>query len=152
MTKKAIRIGELLLAQKDECKHGEWMPWIEDNLVFSSRTARRYIDCFHRKMVGADQFASITDTLGEKPRHPELKSADKMSARDKQKAEDKIQSDRIAQLPDPFEPWTSTDVLLLFQNWWEATTKEVPHDFQVEVSEKIIEYLHSRYAQQFKVI
>ena len=32
---KAIRIGELLSEQKDSLKHGEFIPWIKDNLPFA---------------------------------------------------------------------------------------------------------------------
>jgi Protein of unknown function (DUF3102) len=35
----AIQIGELLVAQKKECPHGGWIPWIEANLSFSQATA-----------------------------------------------------------------------------------------------------------------
>ena len=40
---KAIKIGELLTEQKESLKHGEWGPWIEANLSFTSRTVRSYM-------------------------------------------------------------------------------------------------------------
>ena len=43
---KAIRVGELLTAQKAELKHGEWLPWLEANCGFTERTARNYIHVF----------------------------------------------------------------------------------------------------------
>jgi len=46
---KAIRIGELLSKAKDELKHGEFIPWIEKNLSFTDRTARRYIRIFENQ-------------------------------------------------------------------------------------------------------
>lgn len=39
----AIRCGELLAEQKAKLNHGEWIPWVENNLDFSDRHARRYI-------------------------------------------------------------------------------------------------------------
>jgi hypothetical protein len=42
----AIQIGELLVAQKKECGHGSWIPWIKANLSFDQRTARQYMSCF----------------------------------------------------------------------------------------------------------
>ncbi len=45
----AIRIGELLTAQKTELKHGEWLPWIENNLPFSKQTANRYMTAWDRR-------------------------------------------------------------------------------------------------------
>jgi hypothetical protein len=46
---KAIRIGELLAEQKAKLDHGEWTPWIEANLPFSYRSARRYITFFENR-------------------------------------------------------------------------------------------------------
>lgn len=40
---KAIQIGELLIQQKRALNHGEWIPWIQENLPFSDQTARNYI-------------------------------------------------------------------------------------------------------------
>ncbi len=45
---KAIRVGELLAAQKAELKHGEWIPWLEKNCPFSERTAQDYMR-FHAR-------------------------------------------------------------------------------------------------------
>jgi hypothetical protein len=41
--RKAIRIGELLTEQKQSLKHGEFAPWIKDNLPFTDRTAQMYM-------------------------------------------------------------------------------------------------------------
>ncbi len=46
---KAVRIGELLTAKKAELKHGEFIPWIKENLVFTDRTARNYMTLFENK-------------------------------------------------------------------------------------------------------
>ena len=35
----AIRIGELLTAEKQRLPHGAWLPWVEEHLPFSPRTA-----------------------------------------------------------------------------------------------------------------
>jgi hypothetical protein len=46
---KAIRIGELLTEQKASLKHGEWLPWIEENLPFDRATAANYMRLFDRR-------------------------------------------------------------------------------------------------------
>ncbi len=46
---KAIEIGELLSAKKEELKHGEFCLWIKDNLIFTDRTARNYMRLFENK-------------------------------------------------------------------------------------------------------
>jgi hypothetical protein len=43
---KAIRIGELLVEQKAESGHGNWIPWIEANLEFTRQTATTYIRAY----------------------------------------------------------------------------------------------------------
>lgn len=40
---KAIRIGKLLADQKSKLAHGEWLPWLESNVPFTSRTATNYM-------------------------------------------------------------------------------------------------------------
>jgi hypothetical protein len=39
----ARRAGELLLMAKAQREHGEWLPWVRDNLDFSVRTAQGYM-------------------------------------------------------------------------------------------------------------
>ncbi len=46
---KAIRIGELLQEQKAGLKHGEWLPWVKENLPFSERLARDYMRFYNKR-------------------------------------------------------------------------------------------------------
>lgn len=46
---KAIEIGKLLTEKKDELQHGEFIPWIKKNLVFTDRTARNYMRIYDNK-------------------------------------------------------------------------------------------------------
>ena len=46
---KAIKIGELLTEQKESLKHGQFTPWIKDNLPFTDRTARNYMRLYHAR-------------------------------------------------------------------------------------------------------
>ena len=45
----AIRAGELLTQAKDNHPHGELGQWIENNCIFSSKTAYRYMGIFEHK-------------------------------------------------------------------------------------------------------
>ena len=57
---KAIRIGELLVKQKASLRYGEFMKWIEDNLPFTDRTARRYIMLYeNRERVRSDNLSDL---------------------------------------------------------------------------------------------
>jgi len=57
---KAIRIGELLFEQKEKLKHGEFIPWIQKNLPFSDRTARRYMTVFdNREKLKTDRVSNL---------------------------------------------------------------------------------------------
>ncbi len=59
MIDKAIRIGELLSEQKDSMKHGEWIPWIEDNLPFGRKQVAAYMRVFSNK----GELANVTSGL-----------------------------------------------------------------------------------------
>ena len=39
----AVRAGELLIKAKAEVKHGEWLPWLEENCQISLRSAQLYM-------------------------------------------------------------------------------------------------------------
>jgi hypothetical protein len=39
----AIAAGKSLIEAKKQLKHGEWLPWLEQNCEFSERTARGYM-------------------------------------------------------------------------------------------------------------
>jgi hypothetical protein len=46
---KAVEIGGLLTEQKNGMNHGEWQPWVEKNMPFSSATARNYMQLWDRR-------------------------------------------------------------------------------------------------------
>jgi hypothetical protein len=49
---KAIRIGELLVQAKAELKHGQWLPWLRNNVPFKTATAYKYESCYeHRDTI-----------------------------------------------------------------------------------------------------
>src|SRR5260370_37386497 len=48
---EAIRIGELLVANKAAVRHGDWVKWIEKNIVFDIRTAQNYMRLFEQRDV-----------------------------------------------------------------------------------------------------
>ncbi|TGL17916.1 DUF3102 domain-containing protein [Leptospira yanagawae] len=45
----AMALGEELSRIKEDLGHGNWIPWIEQNLPFSERSARNYISIFKNK-------------------------------------------------------------------------------------------------------
>jgi len=51
--KKAIEIGRLLTEQKEQLAHGEWIPWIRSNIVFSERQANKYMQIYSNKNSGS---------------------------------------------------------------------------------------------------
>jgi hypothetical protein len=44
---KAIRAGELLSEIKKSVGHGNWIPWVKENLPFNRQTAANYIRVFY---------------------------------------------------------------------------------------------------------
>ncbi len=39
----ALRCGDLLTKAKAAAKHGQWLPWLRQNIAFSERTAQSYM-------------------------------------------------------------------------------------------------------------
>jgi hypothetical protein len=47
----AMEIGKLLLEQKEQIGHGEWIPWVEKNLRFGVREVQRYCRIWNQRAV-----------------------------------------------------------------------------------------------------
>jgi hypothetical protein len=58
---RAIEAGQALIDAKRLLKHGEWLPWLKANCVFSERTARVYMQVARnpKSAVGADSIDAI---------------------------------------------------------------------------------------------
>ncbi|TGK12817.1 DUF3102 domain-containing protein [Leptospira stimsonii] len=82
MIKFAIEAGELLVKKKGELKHGEFTPWIEENLSFKVRTAQRYVKIYEmRETVNASALTHLEDAYklvaGNFPAEKELNPIEK---------------------------------------------------------------------------
>lgn len=57
---KAIRIGELLMECKEAIPHGQFSAWVDDNCMFTIRTAQNYMRIFSNRecIAGADSVAT----------------------------------------------------------------------------------------------
>jgi hypothetical protein len=49
MLVKVLRVGELLVQQKQKLPHGQFTKWVEENLPFTTRTAQNYMKVFRNK-------------------------------------------------------------------------------------------------------
>jgi hypothetical protein len=76
---KAVRIGELLTAQKAKLPHSGWIPWIKANLNFEWSQAKRYMACYrHRERLNGaskrhltiEQLAKADKPTVSKPKQP----------------------------------------------------------------------------------
>ena len=67
---KAIRIGELLVQAKAELEHGQWLPWLNNNVPFGVTTAWRYAACYEHR-AKFSKLENMTDALAliESMRH-----------------------------------------------------------------------------------
>jgi hypothetical protein len=54
---KAIRIGDLLVANKKAVRHGDWLKWIDKKLVFGGRQAQKYISIYE----GRDELRALAN-------------------------------------------------------------------------------------------
>ena len=43
-----IKVGQLLLQAKETIAHGQWLPWLRANVLFSERTAQSYMRIAHK--------------------------------------------------------------------------------------------------------
>jgi len=75
----AIRAGELLTQAKDDLPHGGFLPWIEQNCVFSERTARNYLSLFRYR----NKTATVADLQDAYKQVKQLESAEKHTERQK---------------------------------------------------------------------
>ena len=78
----SIRIGELLFKKKQKLNHGEWIPWIENNLEFGRMQANHYIRCYKTKCKTGFTFntktiqarnkktESVNTSLSDRPPEP----------------------------------------------------------------------------------
>jgi hypothetical protein len=73
----AWNAGQALLAAKELCKHGEWLPWLDANFHGTQRTAQRYMaiaskttrvsDLEKASIRGALETISLKDKLDDEP-------------------------------------------------------------------------------------
>ncbi|MDI7218835.1 DUF3102 domain-containing protein [Leptospira santarosai] len=62
MVRFAIEAGEILSLKKKELNHGEFIPWVENNLTFKIRTAQRYIKIFEKRdSINASTLTHLED-------------------------------------------------------------------------------------------
>ena len=59
---RVIEAGGILTELKASLPHGEFAPWVNDNLVFSMRTAQRYMKIYlHREELKNDSVSLLND-------------------------------------------------------------------------------------------
>src|SRR5208283_750754 len=47
--KNVVRIGELLMQEKERLPHGDYLPWLKNNFPFSEDTAERWCQLYARR-------------------------------------------------------------------------------------------------------
>lgn len=113
----AVKIGELISAQKDALPHGDFLPWIERELPFSRQTADNYRRLYeHRAKVltvgnltEAYQVAQIEDQRQHPKARPEVPP--EVTEAQRQRHEDFIKRIKEEPLPKP-EPRVDYDAVL----------------------------------------
>jgi hypothetical protein len=66
---KAIEMGDVLLEAKNSLDHGQFKPWVEENFIFSYRTANKWMNLALnkkdvRKLIKGNKVLSLTDAYG----------------------------------------------------------------------------------------
>jgi predicted component of type VI protein secretion system len=91
---EAIRIGELLVANRQAVRHGDWLKWLKKNIVFNERTAQRYIACFdnRERLLKNDTLSYLADAyalLAKKTEHEARRASSEKPAPEAAQSEPK---------------------------------------------------------------
>ncbi len=66
---QAATCGRALLAAKEQCEHGQWMPWLRQNFDYYPSTAQRYMQVAKaasvRNLADHDSVASVLRVLAD---------------------------------------------------------------------------------------
>lgn len=63
-TQKALRVGQMLLEAKARLQHGEWLPWLAENVKLSQPQASRYMKLANNSCVNnLSNAASVNEAL-----------------------------------------------------------------------------------------
>jgi hypothetical protein len=159
---KAIRAGELLVEQKAELKHGEWIPWVKAKLVFDIRQTQRYIRCYKNraKYVAGDVFNSLTDLIGEKhsitPRKQitELDETDLDERLEGWEEEPGNTERNVSSIEEGYsnEELIKAWIAEFFEEWWEPKLGKCDMKEQAMFAEWIIEALRERFSRELKMV
>jgi hypothetical protein len=102
---KAIRVGELLAEQKASMEHGEWLPWIEENLSFSDRLARDYMRFYEkREELKSASLANLTEArklLAVHNDEPDYGLVNRLKAYKGEEIKNKLDKDSLSLIPSP---------------------------------------------------
>ncbi|MCK5270451.1 MAG: DUF3102 domain-containing protein, partial [Sedimentisphaerales bacterium] len=63
---KSIKIGEILVGQKDALKHGEWFDWIDSQLEIGPRQVENYTKIYFQRRAVLESMGELAKT-GVKP-------------------------------------------------------------------------------------
>jgi hypothetical protein len=74
---EAIRIGELLIANKQAVPHGAWLNWLKKNITFDIRTAQNYMRLFEQRhlLPNTKPISYLTDALALLAKKTDRKAA-----------------------------------------------------------------------------
>jgi len=60
---RGLRIGELLIQEKKKLKHGKWIDWVKENLVFNERQGQKYIQLFkNQRYLNANSSSFLAES------------------------------------------------------------------------------------------
>jgi hypothetical protein len=131
----ALEAGELLIQQKEQIGHGNFLVWLKANVPFSDRTARRYI----RLCEYSDKLASVSD-LQEAYRQVETLEAQEKKRKEQENKEKILAFKKTGEKPSTWD--RSTDYQLKKQDDEEAYQRRKEEAFKPK------EYSNPRITQE----
>ena len=123
---KAIEIGQLLSSQKASMQHGEWLPWIENNLKFNRNTAANYIRVYdNRAELKCTSVVHLTDAYARLANSVEKKAPSSRNGSQKATPAAARDDDRSWEI-DPDEPGDS-DQVIWRRGVWNRAQESIGH-------------------------
>jgi len=109
----ALRCGDLLTKAKATAKHGQWLPWLRQNIAFSERTAQAYMRLAAK--FGPDKRNAVAD-LSVRRVLQEIATPRRQSLEDDLIAWTKRSKELRAKRPADTRAWSEDDVVALVKS------------------------------------
>lgn len=143
-------VGEALLAKKKKTPHGQWLPWVNKNLVFTPRQAQKYMQAFEERDSLLDAGSLNLDTALAKISPAKEKALEAHVGSDEADEEIKALNAQLKELKGVIADLENDDSVSELEKMYESTLAELEElkkqgsESSVDVEEGITRLKKSR--------